>query len=80
MLCRRTKKPSFFWHVSLEKQCISLRIQCVFADTYGRQTTPLCFVTVTLGIRLCYVSPAVILPPPWTATPIVQAQGEQQMV
>lgn len=49
----------------------------MFADTCKRQTIPLCFTTVPLGIRLYHVSPAVILPPPWTETPTVQMQGEQ---
>lgn len=69
----------FFQYASLEEQCISLRIQGMFSDTYGRQTTPLCLATVTLVIRLYCVS-AVILPPPWTETPTAQMQEEQQGV
>lgn len=74
-LQKAKRNPFSSQYASLEEQHISLRIQCTFADTYRRQTTPLCFVTVAF----CdCISPAVILPLPWTETPTLESHGEQQ--
>lgn len=77
-LQKAKRNPFSSQYASLEEQYVTLRLQCTFADTCGRQTTPLCFVTVALGIRLYYVSLLVFLPLPWADTPAVQSHGEEQ--